>query len=98
LSKFAGAANELDAALLVDPQDLDGIGQRIATALVMPLEERRARWQRMMQTLLRHSIHTWFTDFMRTLKAPEPENVFPLLPAKVPLRAAANRTWAAHPH
>ena len=98
LSKFAGAANELDAALLVDPQDIDGVGRRIAAALVMPLEERRARWQRMMQTLLRHSIHAWFTDFMRTLKAPEPENVFPLVPAKVPLRATSNRTWAAHPH
>lgn len=99
LSKFAGAANELDAALMVDPQDLDGVGRRIAAALVMPLEERRARWQRMMETLLRHSIHAWFADFMKALKAPEPENVFPLVPAKAPpLRTGSDRAWAAHSH
>jgi trehalose 6-phosphate synthase len=97
LSKFAGAANELDAALLVDPQDLDEVGRRIAAALVMPLEERRARWQRMMDTLLRHSIHAWFADFMKALKAPEAGNVFPLVPARIPPRRVANdQAWAAH--
>jgi trehalose 6-phosphate synthase len=97
LSKFAGAANELDAALLVDPHDLDGVGRRIAAALVMPLEERRARWQGMMDKLLRRSIHAWFADFMKTLKTPEAENVFPLVPAKVPpLRPAAGEAWAMH--
>ncbi|HEX5325237.1 MAG TPA: trehalose-6-phosphate synthase [Acetobacteraceae bacterium] len=97
LSKFAGAANELDAALLVDPHDLDGVGRRIAAALVMPLEERRARWQRMMDTLLRHSIHAWFADFMKALKTPEAENVFPLVPVRVPpRRIAGGEAWAAH--
>jgi trehalose 6-phosphate synthase len=97
LSKFAGAANELDAALLVDPHDLDGVGRRIAAALVMPLEERRARWQGMMDKLLRRSIHAWFADFMKALKAPEAENVLPLVPAKVPpLRVVAGEAWAMH--
>ena len=41
LSKFAGAANELDAALLVNPHDIDGMARAIATALSMPLIERR---------------------------------------------------------
>ena len=41
LSKFAGAANELDAALLVNPHDIDGMARTIATALTMPLAERR---------------------------------------------------------
>ena len=34
LSKFAGAANELDTALLVNPHDIDGMARTIATALV----------------------------------------------------------------
>jgi len=98
LSKFAGAACELDAALLVDPHDVDGVARQIATALMMPRAERRARWQRMMETVLRHSIHAWFAEFMQELKSPG-ENVLPLAAAKVPaLRASArDQAIAAHP-
>jgi len=99
LSKFAGAAHELDAALLVDPHDPDTISRQLAVALAMPREERRARWQGMMDTLLQHSIHAWFADFMRALKAPEQTNVLPLVPARLPpLRVGAGgQAWAAHP-
>ncbi len=99
LSKFAGAAHELDAALLVDPQDIEGMALRIAAGLAMPLEERRARWQHMMDTLLRRSIHAWFADFMQALKVPEHDNVVSLEPAKaVPMRASSrDPVWAAHP-
>jgi len=48
LSKYAGAANELDAALLVNPHDIDGMARAIATAFSMPLTERRMRWEAMM--------------------------------------------------
>ncbi len=53
LSKFAGAANELDAALLVNPHDIDGMARTIATALSMPLTERRMRYEAMMQEAAR---------------------------------------------
>ena len=68
--------------------------------LAMPFEERRARWQQMMDALLRHSIHAWFTGFMQALKVPAPATSFRwsrrrrrpcMLP---PLRDPA---WAAHP-
>ena len=77
LSRFAGAARELDAALQVDPHDIEGIARQIATALMMPLNERCARWQNMMNVLLRHSIHTWFFDFMQALKTTRPGVVAP---------------------
>lgn len=99
LSKYAGAAQELDAALLVDPQNLEAVGRRIAAALVMPPEERRARWQRMMDRLLRHSIHSWFSDFMHALKGPERDNVVPLETSKAPVLPAVDSgspAWAAH--
>lgn len=97
LSKFAGAAKELDAALLVDPNDTEAVVRRIATALTMPQEERRARWQRNMEKLLSHSIHAWFAGFMKALKTPAPENVFPLVPARLPpLRTGTDNSWAAH--
>src|SRR6201992_1233028 len=43
LSKFAGAANELDTALLVNPNDIDGMASTIAIAAAMPLAARKMR-------------------------------------------------------
>src|SRR5262249_35135668 len=43
LSRFAGAAAELDAALIVNPHDVDGTAAALARALSMPLAERRRR-------------------------------------------------------
>jgi trehalose 6-phosphate synthase len=68
LSKFAGAANELDTALLVNPHDIDGMARTIATALSMPLAERRMRWEAMMQKLRSHTIQRWFADFVDALQ------------------------------
>ena len=67
LSKFAGAANELDTALLVNPHDIDGMARTIATALSMPLTERRMRWEAMMAKLRGHTIQQWFADFTDAL-------------------------------
>jgi trehalose 6-phosphate synthase len=68
LSKFAGAANELDTALLVNPNDIDGMAGVIATALSMPLTERRLRWEAMMVKLRAGTIQHWFTDFVEALQ------------------------------
>src|SRR6202521_1734227 len=68
LSKFAGAANELDTALLVNPNDIDGMARAIATALSMPLTERRMRWEAMMEKLHAGTIQQWFADFVDALQ------------------------------
>ncbi len=68
LSKFAGAANELDTALLVNPHDIDGMARAIATALSMPLTERRMRWEAMMEKLCASTIQQWFADFVDALQ------------------------------
>jgi trehalose 6-phosphate synthase len=67
LSAFAGAAKELDTALLVNPHDIEGMARQIATALAMGLEERRERWHAMMAKLRCSSIQGWFADFQRAL-------------------------------
>jgi trehalose 6-phosphate synthase len=67
LSAFAGAAKELDAALQVNPHDIDGMARQIARALEMSLEERRERWHSMVNKLRRSSVQTWFSDFLRAL-------------------------------
>jgi trehalose 6-phosphate synthase len=68
LSSFAGAARELDTALLVNPHDIDGVAQGIARALAMKVEERRERWQQMVIKLKRAPVQSWFTDFLHTLR------------------------------
>ena len=68
LSKFAGAANELDTALLVNPNDIDGMARTIATAVSMPLTERRLRWEAMMEKLHAGTIQGWFADFVDALQ------------------------------
>ncbi len=89
LSKFAGAANELDTALLVNPHDIDGMARSIATALSMPLTERRMRWEAMMEKLRSHTIQRWCADFLEALQEtasdkgateplPEPPTLWPL--------------------
>ena len=48
LSRFAGAARELDSALIVNPFDIDQIADALDRALAMPVEERRERYEPMM--------------------------------------------------
>src|SRR5690606_1273852 len=67
LSMLAGAAAELDAALLVNPYDLDGVADAIARAAAMPLAERRERWESMMRPITGYDIHTWCRTFLGRL-------------------------------
>jgi trehalose 6-phosphate synthase len=69
LSRFAGAASELGAALQVNPYDLDGVADSIALALAMSLGERKERWRSMMDTLERHDINAWRRTYLETLAA-----------------------------
>jgi trehalose 6-phosphate synthase len=67
LSPFAGAAHELDSAVIANPYDPDAIAEALQKALTMPLGERRERWQAMMVVLRRNSITTWRDSFLRVL-------------------------------
>ena len=69
LSRFAGAASELDAAVQVNPYDLDGVADAIAQARTMPLSERRERWAAMMAWLRRHDITAWRQSYLGALAA-----------------------------
>jgi trehalose 6-phosphate synthase len=71
LSRFAGAARELDAALIVNPFDVDQIVDALDRALAMPVEERRARYEAMMMRLDRYDVHAWREAFLNTLQQPK---------------------------
>jgi trehalose 6-phosphate synthase len=87
LSKFAGAANELDTALLVNPNDIDAMARTIATALSMPLTERRMRWEAMMAKLRAGTIQQWFADFVDALQETHIDKGAADLPTLWPLRS-----------
>jgi trehalose 6-phosphate synthase len=71
LSRFAGAARELDTALIVNPFDVDQIVEALDRALAMPVEERRARHEAMMARLCRHDVHAWREAFLNALQQPK---------------------------
>jgi len=69
LSSLSGAAQELEEALIVNPYDTEQMAAALAQALGMGLEERRARFQAMMERLGRQDIHRWIASFRDALAA-----------------------------
>jgi trehalose 6-phosphate synthase len=67
LSRFTGAAKQLDAAVVINPHDIDAVARAVVQALAMPAEERRERWDAMMETLRSSSLDMWFSDFVSNL-------------------------------
>ncbi len=72
LSPFAGAAEELDGAILVNPYDPDEIAEALNTALLMPLEDRLARWRTMREAVWQNTAATWAKRFLAELEQAAP--------------------------
>jgi trehalose 6-phosphate synthase len=68
LSRFAGAAEQLKEALLVNPYDTAGMASSIQQALQMPLAERKARHQKLMARIREHDVHWWRQTFLEALE------------------------------
>lgn len=67
LSIMAGAAFELEQALIVNPYDLDGMADALASAASMARDKRVERWQAMMDHLRTHDINAWRRDYLQAL-------------------------------
>ncbi len=67
LSKFAGAAKQLSAALLVNPHDPDELAEAMDRALVMPLAERQERWQTSWLAIESATPAQWGRNFLSAL-------------------------------
>lgn len=76
LSKFAGAANELTSALIVNPHDIEGMARTISMALSMPAPERRMRWEAMISKLHSGNIQNWFASFIGALERAHAADAF----------------------
>ncbi|HEV8679385.1 MAG TPA: trehalose-6-phosphate synthase, partial [Stellaceae bacterium] len=69
LSRFAGAARELDAALIVNPFDTDEVAEALDRALVMPIDERQDRHRAMLAHLVRRDVHAWMEGYLDAMES-----------------------------
>ena len=67
LSQFAGAAKELDQALIVNPHELDAVAIALKTALEMPVPQRRERHAPMIEHLLENDVRNWAETYLAAL-------------------------------
>jgi trehalose 6-phosphate synthase len=69
LSRFAGAARQMEAALIVNPYDTVGMAEAMQTARYMPLVQRRERHAELMRGLLKEDIVHWREHFVAELQS-----------------------------
>jgi trehalose 6-phosphate synthase len=67
LSEFAGAADELTDAVLVNPHDTQALQQAIVTAVEMHRHERRARMSGLRRQVQRMDVQGWADRFLSEL-------------------------------
>ena len=69
LSRFAGAAEELRDALIVNPFAREEVAQAIHRALTMSRDERIERWESLMKAVRASDVAIWRDDFVKALTA-----------------------------
>jgi trehalose 6-phosphate synthase len=69
LSRFAGAAQQMTAALIVNPFSPEELSEALKRALAMGLDERRSRWRTLMDGVVRDDVAAWRDSFLGALKA-----------------------------
>jgi trehalose 6-phosphate synthase len=84
MSEFAGAADQLqDEALLVNPYDVEEVAETIATAVDMPIAERRRRMQALRRKVRQFDIYWWVDSYLNAIFARDLK-AFPPLEDYVP--------------
>jgi trehalose 6-phosphate synthase len=69
LSRFAGAADDLQEALIVNPYDIDEVAHAMRRAIEMGKEERLERHRALMKRIRHHDANNWMTSFLRALRS-----------------------------
>jgi trehalose 6-phosphate synthase len=75
LSKFAGPAEELSEALIVNPYNIDDMADALQQALRMPLPERKQRHCALLSRIKKHDVRYWRKSFLSVLGACHEEAV-----------------------
>ncbi|MBK5250036.1 MAG: trehalose-6-phosphate synthase [Actinomycetales bacterium] len=69
LSEFAGAADELSQALLINPHDIEGLKSAIITAIEMDPREARRRMRGLRKRVMENDVAHWANSFLSVLEA-----------------------------
>jgi trehalose 6-phosphate synthase len=69
LSEFAGAADELTSALLINPHDIEGLKRAIMAAIQMPPAEVRRRMRALRRRVRENDVTAWADRFLSRLRA-----------------------------
>jgi len=69
LSRFAGASQELQGAIIINPYDIEKSADAIKLALEMTKEEQNQRMTQMRLVIVRHNIYSWAATLLRTMAA-----------------------------
>ena len=69
LSRFAGAAEQMGEALIINPFSREETSEALGQALAMPRAERIARWRRLMDGVSRDDVSAWRDRFVAALAA-----------------------------
>ena len=69
LSRFAGAAEQMGEALLVNPFSREELSEAIQKALTMPREERIRKWKALMKVVRDTDVARWRDDYVQALMA-----------------------------
>lgn len=72
LSQFAGAAEAMEHALIVNPYDVEQVAYALQMAIHMPLDERRERHQALLATVRKEDVHAWSRAFLSRLQSSRP--------------------------
>ena len=86
LSRFAGAAEELADALLVNPFSIDEMADAIHRAVAMPRDESRKRMLRLRAATAENTIYRWAAKILTTLLK---------IDSSEPAETVEQATWAA---
>jgi len=68
LSRFAGAAEAMKEALIINPYDIDEMVEAMHRALSMPLAERKERHQALLERVRENDVARWREDYLGTLE------------------------------
>jgi trehalose 6-phosphate synthase len=68
LSRFAGAAEQMTEALIVNPFSREDVSEAIKRALSMPRDERIKRWEALMDGVNTNDVAAWRDDFVEALR------------------------------
>jgi trehalose 6-phosphate synthase len=69
LSEFAGAADELGSAVLINPHDIGGVKDAIMRAIDMPAAEQGRRMRALRRRVREHDVEDWSREFLAALAA-----------------------------